>query len=135
MRSLIRPSSLLLGLALAATTLHAHPISVSFAEIKIENHQVRWRLHLPLQDMDQFGFGIAEGTGEGVTKAVHTYLNSRVKVFHDGRQLSGVFGTLGRWKDTEGNWYAETTATFPLPDEGLQHLTLVCDLLSGCSLA
>jgi hydrogenase/urease accessory protein HupE len=124
---------LALFLVFAPVALWAHPISVAFAEIKVEDGQVRWRLHIPAPDMERF-FSI-DGPPElpSAETRVHEYLARKVKVFDDGRELPGTFGPLQLWSDPDGNPYVETTATFPLADSGLRRLTLVCDLLRELS--
>ena len=129
-----------LSLVCTAIALQAHPISVAFAEIKVEDKQVRWRLHIPAPDMDKFFSIDANENGfldppelQRAEARVHEYLKGKVKVFDDGRELPATFGPLQVWNDPDGNPYLETTATFPLPESGLQRLTLVCDLLRELS--
>src|SRR6266404_1834475 len=106
--------------------LHAHPVSVAFAEVNVEGRQIHWRLHIPAVDMDTF-FNI-----ENLSSAqprVTQYFATKVKVAQDGRDLPAMFSPLQIWKDPDGNPYVETTADFALPETGVQHPTLTCDLL------
>src|SRR6266404_3764879 len=87
--------------------LHAHPVSVAFAEVNVEGRQIHWRLHIPAVDMDTF-FHI-----ENLSRAqprVTQYFATKVKVAQDGRDLPAMFSPLQICKDPHGNAYAEPAA-------------------------
>src|SRR5205823_3702311 len=106
-----------------------------FAEIKISDQEVAFRLHLPVLDADQAfridkndnGFFDAEELRAAAPRA-QSYLAAKVKAFQDGRELPAEFSPLTMWADPDGNPFVETTVTFRLAQSGLQHLTLACDL-------
>src|SRR5258708_3861401 len=102
-------ASVILLMCCVAAVLHAHPISVALAEIKVERHQIHWRLRIPAADMDA-AFDISNLLS--VQPRVHQYLAGKVKVEQDGRDLPSTLGPLQIWKDPDGNPYVETAIDF-----------------------
>src|SRR5229473_1722693 len=99
--------ALLLGVALS---LAAHGINVAFAEIKIGDQQVTFRLHLPVLDSDQAFRIDTNGNGffdpdelRDATPRARQYLGARVKAIQDGRELPADFGPLKMWAGPDGN--------------------------------
>lgn len=114
----------------------AHTISLSYSEISIEEHQVRWLLRMPEPELDLL-FGL-DKNHDGVVDASElvagrtvlvTYVESHVKLFQDSRELPATIGEPQLWKDSQGNEFVQFNLIFTTSAGSMDHLRLHCDLL------
>jgi len=116
--------------------LAAHTISLTYAEVQIEEHQVHWLLRVPIPELDLlFALdrnhdGIVDAKElEAGRKQVDEYLLSHVAVIDRGRPLPGSIEGVQTWKDPEGHPFLQVGVRFPSPVVSLNRVTLRCDLL------
>ncbi len=128
---------LIAGLALLGPfQIQAHTISLTYSEVVIDEHQVRWLLRLPVPELDLLlnldrnhdGIVDAAELQEG-NHAIDLYISSKVMVYHEGQPLPATNTDPKLWTDSQGNPFVEVTRTFSAPDVALTRLRLHCDLL------
>jgi hydrogenase/urease accessory protein HupE len=125
-----------LTISLLASAIQAHTISLTYAEIAVNEQEVRWSLRVPLPEMDLL-LGLDRNHDGQVDAAeidrsrneIQHYLLTRLGVKDDGREVAGSIGNLRPWKDSEGHPFIETEAVFAAPGGKFDHLTLRCDML------
>ncbi len=125
-----------LSLLLFAPLLSAHTVSLSYAEVIVEEHQVRWNLKLPLPELDLLLDLDANHDGRvdaaelaGSQDKLRQYIFSKLGVTEGGRDVAGALGPLATWKDPEGHEFIQTQALFGDKGQSFGRLVLRCDLL------
>lgn len=110
-----------LGLALAGVSLHAHPLSVSYAHVVIGDRDASVTMRLPLDDMDlllrldrDVNGTVSDGELAAAAPALLAYVNTRVALRADGQACTAVLEQTGRWSDSSGVPHLEATFRFPL---------------------
>ncbi len=126
-------------LSFISAKCEAHTISVSYAEIGVGEHQVRWQLRVPvpeldlLLDLDHNHDGkIDEAELQQESGRVHDYLSGKVAVERGGVALPGTLGPPRLWQDREGHPFVETEMVF-VSAEKLGRATLRCEILQDAS--
>jgi hydrogenase/urease accessory protein HupE len=125
-----------LSFPLFARLLSAHTVSLTYAEVAVEEQHVRWSLKLPVPELDLL-LDLDEnhdGTVDAAELArsqdkVRQYVLSKLGVADGGQEVRGSLGVLRTWKDAEGHLFIQTEALFPSPGRSFGRLVLRCDLL------
>jgi hydrogenase/urease accessory protein HupE len=116
--------------------LNAHTISLTYAEVTVDEQQVRWSLKLPIPELDLL-LGLDENHDGQVDAAevmrsqprIQQYVMLQLGVHDDGRQVPGSIGSLRLWKDPEGHLFIQTEAVFAAQGASFGKITLHCDML------
>jgi len=131
-------ATILLGLVAVAFSIPvgAHTVSLTYAEVRIEERQVLWVLRLPIPEFDLlFGLdrnhdGAVDANELQLGKAqIERYVLSKVGVLSEGHPLTGSITGVHAWNDPEGHPFLQMEVRFPSPDRPLKHVTLECDML------
>jgi hydrogenase/urease accessory protein HupE len=125
-----------LSFGLLAPLLYGHTVSLTYAEVAVEERQVRWSLKLPVPEMDLL-LDLDENHDGTVDAAeltrsqdrVQQYVLSKLGVADGGQEVRGSLGALRPWKDAEGHLFIQTEALFPAAGSRFGRLVLRCDLL------
>ncbi len=128
------------ALLFLAPAVFAHGVSAAFAEIRIDDRAVRFRLHLPALDSDQVFHIDTNGNGRlepeelrDAAPRVQAYLARVVKVSEDDHDRAVTFGPLELWTDPNGNPFVAVTANAPLEGHGLRDIAIACDIFHDVS--
>jgi hydrogenase/urease accessory protein HupE len=125
-----------LAIPILAHSLQAHTISLTYAEVRVDERQVVWSLKLPIPELDLL-LGLDENHDGQVDASeisrsenkVRQYVLSKLGVLNDGREVPGAIGGLRLWRDPEGHPFVQMEAVFPAPAAGFGKITLRCDML------
>ena len=123
-------------LLICSQPFFAHTISLTYADVAIDNRTVRWSLKLPVPEMDLL-LGLDSNHDGKVDVAevrqaqqrIQAYVLSKLGVSDQGREVSGSMTVAGLWQDPEGHPFIQAEAVFSMPDERPEHWILHCDLL------
>lgn len=131
-----RNVSIWLAVPILALRLFAHTISVTYAEINVDERQVSWSLKLPVPELDLLLELDTNHDGQvdpseisAVQAKIQQYVLSKVAVIDNSRSIPGHIENLQLWKDPEGHPFLETEVVFRAPLAGFRNITLHCDLL------
>src|ERR1035437_88389 len=125
-----------LAMPLLTQCLDAHTISLTYAEVTVDERQVLWSLKLPIPELDLL-LGLDENhdgqvDASEVTRSqsrMQQYVMSKLGVRDTGREVPGSTGGLRLWKDPEGHSFVQMEAVFPAKGAGFGKITLRCDML------
>ncbi len=125
-----------LAIPILSHPLHAHTISLTYAEVVVDERQVAWSLKLPVPELDML-LGLDQNHDAQVDASelsrsqdrIRQYVLSKLGVQNNGREVSGTIGQPRLWKDPEGHLFVQLNAVFPSPASGFGKLTLRCDML------
>ena len=125
-----------LAISIFVHRLEAHTISLTYAEVTVDERQVRWSLKLPVPEIDLL-LGLDENhdgqvDASEITRSqarIHQYVLSKLGVLDDGRAVPGSIGSVQLWKDPEGPLFIQTDAVFPASAAGFGKIKLHCDML------
>ena len=131
-----RHCSLWLAIPILAHRLDAHTISLTYADVRVEERQVVWSLKLPVPELDlllgldrnHHGRVDAQEVMESQAR-IQAYVLSKLGVRDKGREVAGAIGTLRLWKNAEGQPFIEGQAIFAARGAGFGNVTLHCDML------
>ena len=90
-----------LAIPILAHSLQAHTISLTYAEVRVDERQVVWSLKLPIPELDLL-LGLDENHDGQVDASeisrsenkVRQYVLSKLGVLNDGREVPGAIGGL-----------------------------------------
>lgn len=132
-RTLFRTLSLAAWLSVPAL---AHTISLTYAEISIEESQVLWTLRLPVPELDlllnvdQNHDGvISEEEYRAAKQEIDAYVLAHVGVRSEGKPLAPALTGGIPWKDPDGHAFLELHLRFAPAAGRLGRVTLHCDVL------
>jgi hydrogenase/urease accessory protein HupE len=139
-RSFAELVRLLLFIA-ASLSAGAHAISLSYAEIGVQQTAVHWAVRLsipeidPLLGLDRDRDGVVDSRELMAARAsIERYVTARVAVIQDGRPLNASVAGFRPWVDSEKHPFAEVDLVFA-SDRPMDRLTLKCDLLREVNAA
>jgi hydrogenase/urease accessory protein HupE len=125
-----------LSIPILFRALSAHTVSLTYAEVTVDDRQVRWSLKLPVPELDLL-LGLDQNHDGNVDAAeigssqssIQQYVMSKLHVLDNGGEVPGTIGALRPWKDPEGHPFVQTDAVFTAPDQNFGRITLRCDML------
>lgn len=126
----------------ASLTAGAHTISLSYAEVGVQQRVLRWAIRLSIPEIDPL-FGL-DRDHDGVVDsrelmaaraAIERYVTDRVAVIQEGRALPASVAGFRPWVDSEKHPFAEVDLEFISPDRDIERATLQCDLLREVNAA
>jgi hypothetical protein len=125
-----------LSIPILFRALSAHTVSLTYAEVTVDDRQVRWSLKLPVPELDLL-LGLDQNHDGNVDAAeigrsqssIQQYVMSKLHVLDNGGEVPGTIGVLWPWKDPEGHPFLRTDAVFTTPDRTFGRITLRCELL------
>ena len=125
-----------LAIPILAHRLDAHTISLTYAEVTVDERQVLWSLRLPVPELELL-LGLDENHDGKVDASelarsqtrIQQYAMSKLGVRDNGREVPGSIGSLRLWKDQEGHSFVQTEAVFPAQGAGFGKISLHCDML------
>jgi hypothetical protein len=125
-----------LAIPILAHRLHAHTISLTYAEVTVDERRVAWSLKLPVSELDLL-LGLDANHDGGVDASeitrsrekIRQYVLSKLGVLDNGRDVAGAIGGMGLWQDPEGHSFVKMEAVFVAPAAAFGKITLRCDML------
>jgi hydrogenase/urease accessory protein HupE len=131
-----RNSFIWLAISILGPRLHAHTISLTYAEVTVDERQVVWSLKAPVPELDLL-LGLDENHDGQVDTSeisrsqdkVRQYVLSKLGVLDNGREVPGSIGGLQLWTDPDGHPFVQMEAVFAAPAAGFGKITLRCDML------
>ena len=124
------------ALPVLVQALSAHTVSLTYAEVTVDEQQVRWLLKIPLPELDLL-LGLDENHDgrvdapeiEHSETRIRQYVLSKLGVLDNGKSIAGSIGSLRSWKDPEGHPFLEGQAVFGAPAGTFGPVRLSCEIL------
>jgi hydrogenase/urease accessory protein HupE len=123
-------------LLVTSLTAIGHTISLTYAEVKVHEHQVDWVVRMsipeldPLFRLDKDHDGIVDSRELQLGRnEIERYATGRVAVVSAGESLPVSVTGFRPWVDSEKHPFAEIDLEFSSRERPLQRVTLRCDVL------
>jgi hydrogenase/urease accessory protein HupE len=114
----------------------AHTVSLTYAEVNVEENQILWTLRLPVAELDlllnadkNHDGAIGEEEYRAAKQDIDAYILAHVSVRSQGRLLPAIVSGGVPWKGPDGHMFLELHVRFGPVAGALGRVTLRCDIL------